>query len=174
MGGAILPNPGCRAISLRSVQRTWPAAKLRSSGADSPKGPIELRCLGGFLVTQQYGIGRETSDIDFLSVMAQSPDDNVEVPPAMFRRSQHLNSKCCRREAPVPAEVLLSLVALMDRRPLRFLPCLSRRLPLCEIWDVKQDFDPTIAMSVPAGGAGPRTLQDPWALGLRPRPARTE
>src|SRR5438105_13467273 len=43
------------------------------------KGPLELRCLGGFVVTQQYGIGRETSDIDFLSVLAQSPDDNVEV-----------------------------------------------------------------------------------------------
>ncbi len=42
------------------------------------KGPVELRCLGGFVVTQQYGIGRETSDIDFLAVIAQSPDDNVE------------------------------------------------------------------------------------------------
>jgi predicted nucleotidyltransferase len=42
------------------------------------KGPIELRCLGGFVVTQQYGIGRETSDIDFLVVIAQSPEDNVE------------------------------------------------------------------------------------------------
>lgn len=30
------------------------------------------------MVTQQYGIGRETSDIDFLSVVAQSPNDNVE------------------------------------------------------------------------------------------------
>jgi hypothetical protein len=29
-------------------------------------------------VTQQYGIGRETSDIDFLSVVAQSPEDNIE------------------------------------------------------------------------------------------------
>jgi hypothetical protein len=28
------------------------------------KGPVELRCLGGFVITQQYGIGRETSDID--------------------------------------------------------------------------------------------------------------
>jgi hypothetical protein len=43
------------------------------------KGPIKLRCLGGFVLTQQYGIGRETSDIDFLAVIAQSPDDNVEV-----------------------------------------------------------------------------------------------
>ena len=42
------------------------------------KGSVELRCLGGFVVSQQYGIGRETSDIDFLSVIAQSPDDNVE------------------------------------------------------------------------------------------------
>jgi hypothetical protein len=45
---------------------------------DLLKAPIELRCLGGFVVTQQYGIGRETSDIDFLSVIAQSPDDDVE------------------------------------------------------------------------------------------------
>lgn len=30
------------------------------------KGPVELRCLGGFVITQQYGIGRETSDIDYL------------------------------------------------------------------------------------------------------------
>lgn len=30
------------------------------------------------VVTQQYGIGRETSDIDFLSVFAQSPEDDVE------------------------------------------------------------------------------------------------
>jgi hypothetical protein len=42
------------------------------------KGSVELRCLGGFVVTQQYGVGRETSDIDFLSVIAQSPDDNIE------------------------------------------------------------------------------------------------
>ncbi|AMN46455.1 hypothetical protein ACG33_04940 [Steroidobacter denitrificans] len=42
------------------------------------KGPVELRCLGGFVVTQQYGIGRETSDIDFLTIVAQSPEDDVE------------------------------------------------------------------------------------------------
>src|SRR3569833_81322 len=43
------------------------------------KATVELRCLGGFVVTQQYGIGRETSDIDFLAVFAQSPEDYVEV-----------------------------------------------------------------------------------------------
>ena len=42
------------------------------------KAPIELHCLGGFVVTQQYGIGRETSDIDFLSVATRSREDDVE------------------------------------------------------------------------------------------------
>jgi hypothetical protein len=42
------------------------------------KSTVELHCLGGFVVTQQYGIGRETSDIDFLSVAANSREDNVE------------------------------------------------------------------------------------------------
>lgn len=42
------------------------------------KAPVELLCLGGFVVTQQYGIGRETSDIDFLTAASQSPEDNVE------------------------------------------------------------------------------------------------
>lgn len=42
------------------------------------KDPVELRCIGGFVVTQQYGIGRETSDIDFLWALTQTPQDNVE------------------------------------------------------------------------------------------------
>jgi len=43
------------------------------------KAAVALRCLGGFVVTQQYGIGRGTSDIDFLSICAMSAEDNVEV-----------------------------------------------------------------------------------------------
>jgi hypothetical protein len=43
------------------------------------KGAVAPRCLGGFVVTLQYGIGRGTSDIDFLSVTAMSAEDNVEV-----------------------------------------------------------------------------------------------
>jgi hypothetical protein len=42
------------------------------------KGPIELRCLGGFVVTQHYGVGRTTSDIDFLAVIRQSSEDDIE------------------------------------------------------------------------------------------------
>jgi Nucleotidyltransferase of unknown function (DUF6036) len=42
------------------------------------QGAVDLHCLGGFVVTQQYGIGRETSDIDFLSAVARSREDDVE------------------------------------------------------------------------------------------------
>lgn len=60
---------------------SMPAEPWRSFLADLDQqlsGPLELRCLGGFVVTQQYGIGRETADIDFLSVIAQSPEDDIE------------------------------------------------------------------------------------------------
>jgi Nucleotidyltransferase of unknown function (DUF6036) len=65
----------------RPTQETVSAEPWRSFLAEIDgllKDSVELRCLGGFVVSQQYGVGRETSDIDFLSVIAQSPDDNVE------------------------------------------------------------------------------------------------
>jgi hypothetical protein len=34
---------------------------------------IQLQCLGGFVVTQQYGIGRETSDIDCIAIIGSTP-----------------------------------------------------------------------------------------------------
>jgi hypothetical protein len=37
--------------------------------------PVELVCLGGFVVALAYGAGRATSDIDVLSVRAEGADD---------------------------------------------------------------------------------------------------
>lgn len=53
------------------------------------RGRVELRCLGGFVVAQQYGIGRATSDIDFLSVVKQQREDDVEA-IAGLRSNLHL------------------------------------------------------------------------------------
>ena len=55
---------------------------------DELRGRVELRCLGGFDVTLQYGIGRATSDIDFLSVVKQHSEDDVEA-IAGLRSSLH-------------------------------------------------------------------------------------
>lgn len=41
--------------------------------------PVELHCLGGFVVTQHYGVaGRETSDIDFLAARIKARAVDLE------------------------------------------------------------------------------------------------
>lgn len=39
---------------------------------------VELHCIGGFVVSLYYGIGRQTSDIDFLTVVPRVPADDLE------------------------------------------------------------------------------------------------
>ncbi len=39
---------------------------------------VELHCIGGFVVSLHYGIGRQTSDIDFLNVVPRVPADDLE------------------------------------------------------------------------------------------------
>lgn len=51
------------------------------------KGSVELRCLGGFVVSQHYGIGRETADIDFLAATMQSRKMTLKPSPGSGPRS---------------------------------------------------------------------------------------
>jgi hypothetical protein len=39
---------------------------------------VELHCIGGFVVSLHYGVGRQTSDIDFLNVVPRVPADDLE------------------------------------------------------------------------------------------------
>jgi hypothetical protein len=39
---------------------------------------IELHCIGGFVVSLYYGIGRQTADIDFLNVVPWNPGVDLE------------------------------------------------------------------------------------------------
>ena len=41
-------------------------------------GQVELRCFGGFVVAQHYGLGRETSDIGFVAAINESRADDLE------------------------------------------------------------------------------------------------
>ena len=41
-------------------------------------GGVELHCIGGFVVSLYYGVGRQTSDIDFLAVVPRTPADDLE------------------------------------------------------------------------------------------------
>jgi hypothetical protein len=39
---------------------------------------IEMHCIGGFVVSLHYGVGRHTSDIDFLAVVPRTPANDLE------------------------------------------------------------------------------------------------
>ncbi len=51
---------------------------------------VELHCIGGFVVSLHYGIGRQTSDIDFLNVVPHLPADDLE---AIAGRGSELHRK---------------------------------------------------------------------------------
>jgi Nucleotidyltransferase of unknown function (DUF6036) len=40
--------------------------------------PVELHCIGGFAMSHHYGVGHQTTDIDFLNVVPQAPIDDLE------------------------------------------------------------------------------------------------
>ena len=52
--------------------------------------PVELHCLGGFVVTQHYGVAeRETSDIDFLVARIRSGSVDLEALAGMHSPLYH-------------------------------------------------------------------------------------
>lgn len=71
-----MPLPDTHAASVEQPAEPW-CSFLRELD-DLLAAPVELRCLGGFVVSQQYGVGRETADIDFLAAITHSAEDDVE------------------------------------------------------------------------------------------------
>ena len=70
-----------------------PLEKAGSRGSDAPPEPwrsflreldecltetVQLHCIGGFVLSLHFGIGRQTSDVDFLSVVPHIPADDLE------------------------------------------------------------------------------------------------
>jgi hypothetical protein len=41
-------------------------------------GQVELQCFGGFVVAHHYGLGRATSDIDFVAAIIEVPADDLD------------------------------------------------------------------------------------------------
>ena len=83
------------------------------------KGPVELRCLGGFVITQQYGIGRETSDIDYLALAAQSRHDDVEALAGLgskLHRKYHVYTQYVGIVTP-PADYASRLIPMFPSAP---------------------------------------------------------
>ncbi len=41
-------------------------------------GPVEIHCVGGFVVMARYGLDRPTSDVDYISAVPESEQANLE------------------------------------------------------------------------------------------------
>lgn len=54
------------------------------------EGPADFRCIGGFIVSQHYGLGRETADLDLLSIIPKQAVDRVS---AVAGRGSQLQKK---------------------------------------------------------------------------------
>lgn len=68
-----MPSEGVQ----RGAAATEPAEPWRSflkAFDNELQDPLELRCLGGFVLTQHYGVARATADIDVLAASTPLPD----------------------------------------------------------------------------------------------------
>jgi hypothetical protein len=137
------------------------------------KGSVELRCLGGFVVTQQYGIGRETADIDFLAVVAQSPEDDVE-------RLAGLGSKLHRKYrlymqyvgiATPPADYAARMVRMFPSSSWKHLSLLALDATDIALSKLERNADrdrEDVVRLARAGLIEPHTLRKRYAEELRP------
>lgn len=54
------------------------------------ESPVDFHCIGGFVVSQYYGLGRETADLDILSIIPKQAVDRVS---ALAGRGSQLQKK---------------------------------------------------------------------------------
>jgi hypothetical protein len=59
-----------------NLPRPWPA--FLADVDQSLSEPVELHCLGGFVLTAVYGIPRSTADIDYIAIIPQEAIEDLE------------------------------------------------------------------------------------------------
>ena len=137
------------------------------------KGSMELRCLGGFVVTQHYGIGRETADIDFLAAVAQSPDDDVEslagLGSALHRRYRLYVQRVVVATPPSRyADRLARMFPSAPWKRLKLFALDATDLALTKLErNAERDREDVVRLAE-AGLLDPRTLKDRYVNELRP------
>jgi Nucleotidyltransferase of unknown function (DUF6036) len=60
-------------MPLKSIPEPWRSFLAEIDGR--LEGAVELHCLGGFVVTMLYGLGRPTADVDVITI---APGDIIE------------------------------------------------------------------------------------------------
>jgi Nucleotidyltransferase of unknown function (DUF6036) len=137
------------------------------------KGSVELCCLGGFVVAQHYGIGRETADIDFLAATAQSPEDDVEIlaglGSALHRRYRLYVQRVTVATPPGGyADRLVRMFPSAHWKRLKLFALEATDLALTKLErNAERDREDVLHLAQ-AGRLDPRTLRDRYVKELRP------
>ncbi len=63
-------------LKLKDLPSPWPS--FLEEVDEELKAPVELHCLGGFVLTVQYGMPRRTDDLDYISVIPRAAAAELE------------------------------------------------------------------------------------------------
>lgn len=136
--------------------------------------PVELHCLGGFVVTQHYGVAeRETSDIDFLVARIRSGGVDLEALAGMHSPLHHRFRIYLQRVTVVtpPCNYECRLVRMFPSAPWRNLKLLAldpTDLALSKLErNSDRDRDDFLRLAK-AGLIDPAILEQRYAEELRP------
>lgn len=134
---------------------------------------VELHCLGGFVITQQYGIGRATSDIDYLPLTPRSRDDNVEVLAGLgspLHRKYRVYMQCVGIATP-PADYVSRLIPMFRISPwshLQLFALDATDLALSKLErNAERDREDVLRLAQ-AGLVDPHVLKERYYAELRP------
>jgi hypothetical protein len=160
----------------------------RTGGGDVPPGPwrsflrelderlnetVELHCIGGFVVSLHYGIGRQTSDIDFLTVVPRNPGIDLEEiagrGSCLHRRYRLYVQRVTIANAPEGyAGRLTRMFPAAGWKRLSLLAMEAHDLALSKLErNAERDREDVLGLAA-AGHIDPRTLEDRYTQELRP------
>jgi Nucleotidyltransferase of unknown function (DUF6036) len=135
--------------------------------------PVELHCLGGFVITQQYGIGRETSDIDYLALTTRSRNDDIEALAGLgspLYRKYRLYMQCVGIATP-PADYASRLIPMFRSAPwacLKLFALDATDLALSKLErNAERDREDVLRLAQ-AGLVDPHVLKERYYAELRP------
>src|SRR5579872_5817962 len=63
-------------LKLKALASPWPS--FLKEVDEALKAPVGLQCLGGFVLTVQYGMPRGTDDLDYISIIPRSAAAELE------------------------------------------------------------------------------------------------
>lgn len=76
-----------------SPELSWPWREFLDELGEGLSEPVDLHCIGGFVISLLYGLPRPTADVDYISAIPRYRIEELEQLAGVVRRSSHRNTK---------------------------------------------------------------------------------